>query len=102
MHLERIEALTGSIDKLTERIEDAMAPFRTAREFLTTIPGVSTLVADTIMPSSPPPGICSPTGSATRTPEQTSSPDATQPKPKTTPSNATKVNDATCQSPVCL
>lgn len=49
MHLERIDALTGSMGKLTGRIEDAMAPFRTAREFLTTIPGVSTLVADTII-----------------------------------------------------
>jgi transposase len=49
MHLERIDSITGWVDQLTERIEAAMEPFRVAREFLTTIPGVSTLVADVIV-----------------------------------------------------
>ena len=34
---------------LTERIDEAMEPFRVAREFLATIPGVSILVADVII-----------------------------------------------------
>ena len=34
------------IDALTERIEEAMEPFRAAREFLATIPGVSLKVAE--------------------------------------------------------
>jgi transposase len=49
MHLERIDSITGWVEKLTEKIEAAMEPFRIAREFLTTIPGVSTLVADVII-----------------------------------------------------
>ncbi len=49
MHLDRIDSLTGWIEKLTTRIDEAMAPFRAAREFLATIPGVSTLVADVII-----------------------------------------------------
>lgn len=49
MHLERIDSITGWVEKLTERIEEAMEPFLVAREFLTTIPGVSILVADVIV-----------------------------------------------------
>lgn len=49
MHLERIDSITGWVDQLTGKIEEAMAPFRVAREFLTTIPGVSTLIADVIV-----------------------------------------------------
>ncbi len=49
MHLDRIDSLTGWVDKLTARIDEAMEPFRIAREFLATIPGVSTLVADVII-----------------------------------------------------
>lgn len=49
MHLERIDSITRWVEKLTEKIEVAMEPFLVAREFLTTIPGVSTLVADVIV-----------------------------------------------------
>lgn len=49
MHLDRIDSLTRWVDKLTEHINEAMAPFQVAREFLATIPGVSTLVADVII-----------------------------------------------------
>lgn len=49
MHLERIDSINGWIEKLTERIEEAMEPFRAARDFLTTIPGVSTTVADVLV-----------------------------------------------------
>jgi transposase len=49
MHLERIDSITGWVDQLTEKIEAAMESFLVAREFLTTIPGVSTLVADVII-----------------------------------------------------
>lgn len=49
MHLERIDSITTWIGKLTERVEEAMAPFRAARDFLATIPGVNTTVADTII-----------------------------------------------------
>lgn len=37
MHLERIDSITGWVDRLTEQIEEAMEPFRTARDFLITI-----------------------------------------------------------------
>lgn len=49
MHLDRIDSLTRWADKLTTRIDEAMAPFQAAREFLATIPGVSILVADVII-----------------------------------------------------
>ncbi len=49
MHLDRIDSITGWVKQLTARIEVAMEPFRTAREFLATIPGVSILVADVII-----------------------------------------------------
>jgi transposase len=49
MHLERIDSITVWADRLTERIEEAMRPFRAARDFLTTIPGVSETVADVIV-----------------------------------------------------
>ena len=48
-HLDLIDHLTEAIDLLTGRIEEAMAPFRHARDLLTTIPGVSTAVADVII-----------------------------------------------------
>lgn len=48
MHLERIDSITRCVEELTTRINEAMEPFQTAREFLATIPGVSTLVADVI------------------------------------------------------
>ncbi|MHA7292015.1 IS110 family RNA-guided transposase [Arthrobacter sp. MDT3-24] len=49
LHLDQIDAQTRIIDALTDRIEEAMAPFRAAREFLATIPGVSLKVADVII-----------------------------------------------------
>lgn len=49
MHLERIDSITVWVDILTTRIEEVIEPFQAAREFLTTIPGVSTLVADVII-----------------------------------------------------
>jgi transposase len=49
MHLERIDSIDVWIDRLTDRIEEAMEPFRTARDCLTTIPGVSTTVADVLV-----------------------------------------------------
>ncbi len=47
--LTQIDSLTGTIDRLDERIEEAMSPFRDIRDALTTIPGVSTDVADVII-----------------------------------------------------
>jgi transposase len=49
LHLDQIDAQSRIIDTLTRRIEEAMEPFRTAREFLATIPGVSLKVADVII-----------------------------------------------------
>lgn len=49
LHLDQIDAQTRVIEALTTRIEEAMAPFRAAREFLATIPGVSLKVADVII-----------------------------------------------------
>lgn len=46
LHLDQIEAHSRIIDQLTSRLEKAMEPFRTAREFLATIPGVSLKIAD--------------------------------------------------------
>lgn len=48
-YLNQIEQQQAMIDRLTERIEELVEPFRTAREVLVTIPGVSTLVADVII-----------------------------------------------------
>lgn len=49
MHLERIDQISGWVDQLTERIDEAMSPFLVAREFLATIPGISILVADVLI-----------------------------------------------------
>jgi transposase len=49
LHLDQIDAQSRIIDALTGRIEEAMTPFRAAREFLATIPGVSLKVADVII-----------------------------------------------------
>jgi transposase len=49
LHLDQIDAQSRIIDALTGRIEEAMEPFRAAREFLATIPGVSLKVADVII-----------------------------------------------------
>lgn len=49
LHLNQIDAQTRIIDALTTRIEEAMAPFQSARDALATIPGVSTRVAEVII-----------------------------------------------------
>lgn len=49
LHLAQLDQHTAAIDQLTERIEAAMEPFRAFRQSLTTIPGVSTRVADVII-----------------------------------------------------
>ncbi|MDJ0315489.1 IS110 family transposase [Arthrobacter sp. H35-D1] len=49
MDLARTDSLTQWVNKLTTRIDEAMEPFQTAREFLATIPGVSIVVADVII-----------------------------------------------------
>jgi Transposase and inactivated derivatives len=47
--LAQIDTEAGLIDRLNARIEAAIAPFRAARDALTTIPGVSTTIADVII-----------------------------------------------------
>jgi len=49
MHLDHIGHLEGLIGRLSERIEGAMVPFGEAAVRLTTIPGVSQRVAETVM-----------------------------------------------------
>jgi transposase len=49
LYLDEIDARERTIATLTERIEEAMEPFRPARDFLTTIPGVSNTAADVII-----------------------------------------------------
>jgi transposase len=49
LYLEEIEAHERTIAALTARIEEAMEPFQTTRDLLTTIPGVSDTVADVII-----------------------------------------------------
>lgn len=49
MYLDQIDQLTPMIDELTARIETLIAPFRTARNLLVSIPGVNTTVADVII-----------------------------------------------------
>ena len=45
-HLDLIDHLTGAIEQVTARIEEAMAPFRGVRDLIVTVPGISTGVAD--------------------------------------------------------
>ena len=49
MHLHLIDEFNQSIAEITNQIETAMVPFASARELLTTIPGVSHSVADVII-----------------------------------------------------
>ena len=46
LFLYRIDAHSADIGRLDERIEEAMAPFRAARELLMSIPGLSTKTAE--------------------------------------------------------
>ncbi|WP_255771840.1 IS110 family transposase [Pseudarthrobacter sulfonivorans] len=49
LHLDQIDAHARTMEALTARIEEAMEPFRDAREALATIPGVSLKVAEVII-----------------------------------------------------
>jgi transposase len=46
MHLNLIDEYAKAIDELDARIEEAMEPFRAARELLISIPGFSTTIAE--------------------------------------------------------
>lgn len=48
-YLDQIDAHQAMIDALTDPIEEATEPFRHARDALTTIPGISTTVAEIII-----------------------------------------------------
>ena len=49
IQLDLIDQRAKAIDEITERIEVVMAPFRHARDLISTIPGISTRVADVII-----------------------------------------------------
>ena len=49
LHLHLIDQHTAAITTLTERIEEAMAPFQVARDLICTIPGIGTATADVII-----------------------------------------------------
>ncbi len=49
LHLDLIDQHTKVIDELTRQIEVVMEPFRSARDLIVTIPGISTGVADVII-----------------------------------------------------
>src|SRR3954451_13249845 len=49
LHLDLIDSYTRAVDDLTGRIEAAIEPFRTVRDLLVTVPGISTGVADVII-----------------------------------------------------
>lgn len=49
LFLDRIDAHTADIDRLSARIEETMEPFRAARELLISIPGFSTTVAEVVI-----------------------------------------------------
>jgi transposase len=48
-HLDRIDQLDDAIAALDARIDEVIAPFQLARELLTTIPGISTTVAEVVI-----------------------------------------------------
>lgn len=49
LHLDQLDHDNEAIDELTKRIEVVIAPFRSIRDALTTIPGFSTRVADVVI-----------------------------------------------------
>jgi transposase len=49
LYRDQYDQLTGAIDRLTARIEEAMAPFRPALDLLDTIPGIDQAVAEVII-----------------------------------------------------
>lgn len=49
LHLGQIDGLDAAIGAIDQEVEGSLAPFRTAAELVSTIPGVSTLSAETIV-----------------------------------------------------
>ncbi|MCX4625477.1 IS110 family transposase [Streptomyces sp. NBC_01443] len=49
LHLDHYDQLTTMIDRLTGRVEEAMAPFRGALDLLDTIPGINRATAEVIV-----------------------------------------------------
>lgn len=49
LHLGRVAEIDETMRQLDARIDEVIAPFQSARELLTTIPGISTTVADVII-----------------------------------------------------
>ena len=49
LHLNLMDQQTAAIEVLTERIEEAMIPFRGARDLICTIPGIGVPTADVII-----------------------------------------------------
>lgn len=49
LHLKLIDQHTAAINVLTNRIEEAMAPFRATRDLITSIPGIGVPTADVII-----------------------------------------------------
>lgn len=49
VHLDLIDQHTVAIDRLTERIEEAMEPFRAFHDLIATIPGIGQLTADVVV-----------------------------------------------------
>jgi len=49
VHLDLIDQHSHAVDELTKRIEVVIEPFRSARDLIVSIPGISTLVADVVI-----------------------------------------------------
>ena len=49
LHLDLIDQHSHAVDELTKRIEVVIEPFRSARDLIVSIPGISTLVADVVI-----------------------------------------------------
>ncbi|MGW9024405.1 IS110 family transposase [Streptomyces sp. NPDC055722] len=49
LHLDHYDQLTTAVQRLDERIEEAMAPFRPALDLLDTIPGINRATAEVII-----------------------------------------------------
>jgi transposase len=49
LHLDLIDQHTAAIEELTARIEEEIEPYRGFRDLICSIPGISTLVADTVV-----------------------------------------------------
>lgn len=49
MHLDRIDQLTRDIDKLSERIDQVVEPFRSKLTRMDTVPGISVRIAEVVL-----------------------------------------------------